>query len=102
MPRSSPYEIELSPPERSALERLARKYTAPYYEVVRAKIVLLASEGLSNREIAERVDLPRPVVSKWRQRYWAEGADGLADRERSGRPAIFSPSGRDPSQSPGL
>jgi hypothetical protein len=64
MPQTSPYEIELSDAEREKLESLARKYTAPYQEVVRAKIVLLASEGYSNCEIAGRLDLPRQIVSK--------------------------------------
>ena len=48
----SPYKIELSDIEREELEQLARKYTAPYQDVVRAKIVLLASEGYTNTEIA--------------------------------------------------
>jgi transposase len=91
MPRTSPYEIDLSDAEREELERLARKYTAPYQEVVRAKIVLLASDGYSNSEIASRLDLPRQVVSKWRQRYFLERAAGLADRPRSGREPTFSP-----------
>lgn len=102
MPRSSPYEIELSLKERRELESLARKYTAPYCEVMRAKIVLLASEGLSNSEIAERLDMPRQIVSKWRQRYFAERVDGLTDRVRGGRPPTFSPSSHCASQSAGL
>jgi len=102
MPRKSPYEIQLSSDERRELERLARKYTAPYCDVMRAKIVLLASEGLSNGEIAERLDMPRQVVSKWRQRYYAEREEGLADRARWGRRPTFSPSDRRASQSVGL
>lgn len=102
MPRSSPYQIELSDEERRTLVEVARRYTAPYGEVVRAKIVLMASEGLSNTEIAQRLDLPREVVSRWRQRYGVEGIDGLADRGRSGRRPTFSPSRRGASQSLGL
>ena len=45
MPQSSPYLIVLSEDEREQLEILARKYTAPYSEVVRAKLILLASCG---------------------------------------------------------
>ncbi len=102
MARKSPYEIELSADERRELERLARKYTAPYCDVMRAKIVLLASEGLSNGEIAERVGMPRQVVSKWRQRYYVERENGLADRARNGRPPTFSPSDCGAGQSVGL
>lgn len=91
MSYQSPYKIELSDVEREELERLARKYTAPYQDVVRAKIVLLASEGYTNTEIAARLGLPRQVVSKWRQRYFSEREAGLNDRAREGRKPSFSP-----------
>ena len=68
-PRASPYVIVLTHDERSILEARARRYTLPYRDVVRAKVVLLAAEGLENKEIGERLDMPRPVVSKWRKRF---------------------------------
>jgi hypothetical protein len=43
---------------------MARKYTSPYRNVIRAKIILLANEGLSNDVIATRLDTPRQIVSK--------------------------------------
>jgi len=57
----------------------------------RAKIVLLASEGLENKEIGERLDMPRPVVSKWRKRFFRERLAGPDDRSRRGRPSAFPP-----------
>ena len=48
MPRESPYVIILSREERRALESRARKYTLPYFQVVRALMILLAAEGHSN------------------------------------------------------
>jgi hypothetical protein len=93
MPRQSPYSIELSSEERRVLEAHARQYTLPYRDVVRAKIVLLAAEGLENKEIGERLDTPRPVVSKWRKRFFRERLGGLDDLPRGGRPSAFSPSG---------
>lgn len=94
MPRSSPFAIRLSREERRILEARARQYTLSYREVVRAKIVLLAADGLENRVIGERLDLPRPVVSKWRQRFFRERLAGLEERPRRGRPSAFSPSDR--------
>jgi transposase-like protein len=91
MPRKSPYELHLTASERAHLESLARKYTSPYYAVTRAKIVLLAAQGLGNDEIAHRVDVGRQVASKWRKRFWEEGLGGLEDRPREGRPPVFSP-----------
>ena len=102
MPRSSPYVITLTPHERRLLEARARRYTLPYRDVARARLVLLAAEGLENKEIGERLDMPRPVVSKWRKRFFRERLDGLEDRSRRGRPPAFSPSGRRRSEGPGL
>ncbi len=48
MPKSSPYSIELTQSEKTKLEAMAQKYTAPYFSVIRAKMVLLAAKGLSN------------------------------------------------------
>jgi Homeodomain-like domain-containing protein len=69
MPRKSPFDIDLSSDERQALESMARKYTSPYCVVMRAKIILLADDGLSNDVIAARLDTPRQIVSKWRKRF---------------------------------
>src|SRR6266567_7389992 len=77
MPRESPFAIVLSKEERVALEAQARQYTSPYCDVVRAKIVLLAAEGLSNDLIAARLDTPRQIVSKWRKRFALARLPGL-------------------------
>lgn len=94
MPRKSPYAIVLSEEEQNRLESIAQKYTAPYFSVVRARIVLLAAQGLSNDQIAAKLDMPRQIVSKWRKRFFEERLDGLSDQSRSGRPARFSPQNR--------
>lgn len=94
MPRRSPYTIVLSKEEKEKLESIAQKYTAPYFSVVRAKIVLLAAQELSNDQIAAKLDMPRQIVSKWRKRFFEERLEGLSDHPRSGRPARFSPQNR--------
>ena len=91
MPRRSPYRIVLSPTEERELERVARRYTAPYCQVMRAKVVLLAAQGLDNTSIGLKLDLPRQVVSKWRKRFFAQRLAGLEDRSRAGRPSITQP-----------
>jgi transposase len=95
----SPYQIRLSETERQELEKRARNQKAEYREVVRARIVLYAAEGLSNQDIADRLDTPRKVVSMWRKRYFERGLAGLEDQPRSGRPARFSPQRGDRGQS---
>jgi transposase len=81
-------EIQLSSAERSELQRLARSATTSVRLSVRARIVLLAEQGLENRQIAQQVGVGRVQVSRWRERY-AEG--GLAaieqDLPRGGRPS---------------
>src|SRR5436190_10823890 len=94
MPRKSPYPITLHADERRKLESLARRYTSPYRDVVRARIVLYAAEGWDNDEIAARLDTPRQIVSKWRKRFFEHRLAGLEEQPRRGRPAGFSPSGR--------
>ena len=77
MSRTSPFQIMLSKEEREVLERRARKYTLPYFEVLRAKIILLAAEGRSNDEIGTSLDIGRDVVSLWRKRFFHERLPGL-------------------------
>jgi transposase len=94
MPGKSPYAIALTEHERRLLEGKAARYASPYREVIRAKIVLYAAQGMSNEQIAARVDLPRQVVSKWRKRFFEEGLPGLDERPRRGRPTVFPPQRR--------
>lgn len=91
MPRSSPFAIDLSPAERASLESTSRRYSAPYRDVVRARIVLFAAQGLENVEIAQRLDTPVQIVSKWRKRFFEERLGGLAERARTGRRPGFPP-----------
>ena len=92
MPRTSPYRIELSAQERASLESLARSYTSPYWQVTRARMVLLAADGLRNDEIAARLDCGRDVVSQWRKRFFEQRLAGLDDLPRRGPAPDFSPS----------
>jgi hypothetical protein len=102
MPRTSPFPIVLSAVEREALERIAGKYTSPYFLVVRAKLILLASLGLENEEIGRRLSLPRQIVSKWRRRFFDQRLVGLENHARAGRPSVFPPSGPHAGKGPGL
>ena len=91
MPRKSPFVIQLTGDERAELMVRSRLYASPHRDVVRARIVLLASDGVSNDDIAQRLGTPRQIVSKWRRRFYDQRLSGLDERPRSGRPARFSP-----------
>ena len=91
MPQASPYAITLAEEEAKELDAITRKYTSPYCDVMRAKVVLLAADGLSNKDIGSRLDIPRQIVSKWRKRFFEERLAGLQGRPRRGRPRLFPP-----------
>jgi len=91
MPKSSPYSITLSRAEETELRRRAAKYTLPYFQVQRAKIILYAAEGMPNDQIAACLDTRREVVWLWRKRFFADRLAGLEEHARPGRPRIFSP-----------
>jgi transposase len=79
--------LPVPPAELAVLRRWANAAQAPAALVRRAKLLLLAAEGVSNTEIAERLGISRPTVIAWRSRYLREGLTGqLADRPRPGRP----------------
>ena len=78
--------ISLSDDERAELEALSRRRKTSQGLARRARIVLAASEGLENKEIAVRLEASADTVGKWRRRYAAEGLDGLYDEPRPGAP----------------
>src|SRR5215472_9623254 len=68
------------------LERRVRDRGAPARVAERARIVLLAADGLTGPQIAERVGCTEPTVIKWRRQYAEDGLAGLEDAPRPGGP----------------
>jgi transposase len=77
--------LELREGDRPRLAAMTRSPTVRAGLAQRARILLLAAEGLSNTEIADKVGVTRPTVLVWRERYADDGIDGLVDRSRPGR-----------------
>src|SRR4051812_15924545 len=90
MPNPAAAEVVLSAEEREQLERWTRRRSSAQALALRARIVLLAAEGLRNTEIAERLGITRPPVTKWRNRFVEHGLDGLSDEPRPGRPRTIT------------
>ena len=86
--------IVVSPEDRAELERIVRSRRAERRIVERAQVVLAAAEGLSVREIAERVGCSENLAGRWRARYERDGMKGLKDAPRSGRPLTHGPEKR--------
>lgn len=78
--------INLTPNERTELERLVRLPKTQRRHSDRARIILKAADGLSNLQIAEAIETRPATVSKWRVRFEREGIEGLRDDFRPGRP----------------
>ena len=76
--------------DRKRLSELARLPSVPSGLAKRARIVLLAADGMPNAQIARTVGVSRPTVIGWRDRYEAGGIAALEDEPRSGRPAQIS------------
>ena len=75
--------------DESRLTAMMRSQTITAAAAQRARIVLLAAEGVPNAEIARRVGVSRPTVVGWRHRYDDQGLAGLVDLDRPGRPAVI-------------
>src|SRR6202795_3546012 len=85
-------QIGISAADRERLERLVRDRNTPQKVVWRARIVLLASDGLTAEAIAAAVGKSLLTVRRWRRRYVAKGVDGLLkDATRPSRVKPLSP-----------
>ena len=102
MPRESPYTILLTDEELRVLTERSRRYTLSYFKVMRAKMILLAAQGLGNDEIAAQLGARREVVCLWRKRFFEQRLEGLEELPRPGRPRVFPPRSGRSGQGPGL
>jgi len=83
--------VELSEEGRAGLEAVARRTTVSAGLARRARIVLLAAEGVPLDRIGRQIGVDRNVVRLWVDRYRAGGLASLEDRPRPGRPRPFPP-----------
>lgn len=78
--------LRLSPEERATLEQWRRRPKTAQALAQRARLVLLAAEGMTNTEVSTQVGLSKATVGKWRRRFLQERLDGLLDEPRPGAP----------------
>lgn len=76
--------------EQARLEQVARAKTAPVRRVERARIVLLARDGLTAPKLAARLGVGEATVRHWIKRFNGAGLAGLDDAPRSGRPPTYA------------
>jgi transposase len=82
--------LVLSTDERATLERWSRRRSSAQALALRCRIVLACAEGTSNTEVAERLGVSRPTVTKWRARFVAHRLEGLVDEPRPGAPRTIT------------
>lgn len=96
MARLTPKILNLSDGEREQLQQLINRHNTPQQIALRAKIILMASNGENHREIARNLDINRQTARLWRNRWLeTEGKElsivqRLKDSERVGAPGKFS------------
>src|SRR3954447_22904210 len=102
MPIPAAAVIELTDEERAALERWARLPSSAQALALRSRIVLFAAEGRTNTEIAKRLGISRPTVTKWRGRFARAAAGRAADPPGGRRPPAAADGRWDRRPAPGV
>jgi transposase len=82
--------LSLGDEDRATLERWTARRTTAQALAQRARIVLMAANGVSNKCVAERERITPHTVSKWRRRFVEGGVDGLLDEPRPGAPRTIT------------
>jgi transposase len=88
MPSPHAAEIVLTDAERTELVGWTRRRNSAAGLALRARIVLAAADGGTNVELADRLELDRGTIRKWRNRFVEDRCDGLLDEPRPGRPRV--------------
>lgn len=78
--------LNLSPYERQRLEQWTRRPKTAQGLARRARIILLCAAGASNSHVAEKLEVTKQIVGKWRSRFLDKRLDGLFDEPRPGAP----------------
>lgn len=88
------YQPVFDPMDLEGLQKISRETTAPYAQVVRARLALLLAQdpALPSPEAARRLGIHEQTARNWRRRWVKEGFS-LKDKPRPGGPRAFSPSG---------
>ena len=82
MPGPRPEPVELSESERNELQQLVRKYTTAQQIALRARVILLAAEGLNHRQIGRELKISRDMARTWRRRWLGSANSAISTEER--------------------
>lgn len=82
--------LRLTDTECESLQRWIRRRKTAQALALRAQLVLLSAQEVSNQDVAARLHITPQTVSKWRGRFVERGLDGLLDEPRPGAPRTIS------------
>src|SRR5260370_19901224 len=82
--------LSLADDERETLKQWARRPKTSQALAQRARIILACAAGETNTTVAERLQVTKQMVGKWRTRFLNKGLDGLLDEPRPGTPRRLS------------
>src|SRR3982750_4693726 len=84
--------IVVSEEERQELQQMAQSRSLPAGDVMRARMMLLLSEGVPYRKIQEVLDTTAPTISRWKERFRLHGMAGLMEERHPGqKPSVRKP-----------
>ena len=84
--------IALSEEEKTELEQMTQSRTLPAGDVMRARLVLLLSNGTSYQEIQKLLDTTAPTISRWKDRFVRHRIAGLMEERHPGqKPSVRTP-----------
>src|SRR4051794_3783177 len=82
----------VSEEERQELQQMAQSRSLPAGDVMRARMMLLLSEGVPYRKIQEILDTTAPTISRWKERFRAHSMAGLMEERHPGqKPSVRTP-----------
>jgi len=85
----TPKDFHIDKASSDLLSEWCRSTTLPHGQIMRAKIILQLSEGMTPTEVAIAQRTSAKTVHRWRTRFEEEGIEGLYERPRSGRPTVI-------------
>jgi len=84
--------IVVSEEERQELQQMAQSRSLPAGDVMRARMMLLLSEGVPYRKIPEVLNTTAPTISRWKERFRLHGVAGLMEERHPGqKPSVRTP-----------
>ncbi len=86
-----PTPIVLKAAEQEVLESWTRTASIQQRYSFRARVILMAGDGMGTHEIARRLEARPARVTKWRTRFALKGMDGLRDAPRPGKKRCYGP-----------